>query len=97
MDTDNVSGSKKTVSLHIDSRVWREIKRQAIYEDAPIGVIATEALMVYVKWLRKTDAPERRVEIREIMKEIRKEQLVNVGVRRGRYKRKAEKNDNATG
>lgn len=95
--TDNDSGTTKIhVNLHLDPRVWREIKRLAIREDTSITMIAQEALMVYVKWLRKADEPEKKKEIREIMKEIRKEQKVKVGITRGRYKRKGDNESGST-
>jgi len=55
------------VTLHLDECVWRRIRTEAVRENTTIQSIVSEALMSYIKWIRKAE-----LEDQEVMEEDRK-------------------------
>jgi hypothetical protein len=74
-------GEKKRweVSLYLRPSIYRKIKREAIADDCTITSLVAEALLEWLKWIRKAELFERKndedvkKEIKKIQKEIEQE------------------------
>lgn len=53
------------VTLHLDSRVWRSLKRMAVRENTPITALCNEAIATWLKWLAKVAMEEAKIEEKE--------------------------------
>ncbi len=57
-DSKSRTAGHQTIVLHLDRKVWGQVAQVAVEENVTISGIAAEALMVYVKWLRKAEKKE---------------------------------------
>ena len=53
------------VTLHLDPRVWRVMKKMAGKEDCTVSSVVNEALMSWVKWIYQVQVEEGLVEEKE--------------------------------
>lgn len=54
-------GDYYNVCLHLDPRVWKTLRKMAIDDECTAGSLASEAIVFYIKYLRKIALQEEKV------------------------------------
>jgi hypothetical protein len=83
------NGAYYNVTLHLDPKIRKALQIMAIREETTLGKMASEAIMVYIKWMQKAELEETKVEdMEEKITQLAETKLLLREMRKDRRKRK---------